>query len=218
MKKLNFIFLAVLIASFLVSCEKEGNEPSEKQVVLSLQPDGIDGKDANFSFLIPDRNMGDNENIHLYAWTQNGELNVNRVAIDFDLSSIPADAQIDSAFISFYYNNTSIYGAGHSGDNSFVIERITSAWEESTITWNNQPSTTSVDQVSVPASVSATQDFTDINISDLVADILNDQANSYGFLLKFQNEDPYKILLFASSDHPDATIRPKLDVYYTVVR
>jgi len=187
----------------------------EKQVVLTLQPNGCNGKDAVISEIVPDNNYGNLEDIHLYAWTQGGILNVNRVGIDFDLFSIPANARIDSAFLSLYFNNTSRYGSKHSGENSFVIQRITSGWDESTVSWNTQPTTITNNQVAVNGSISATQDFPNINMTTLIRDIIANRNNSYGLMLKLQNEDPYKILLFESSDHQNEHLRPKLDVYYT---
>ena len=75
-------------------------------------------------------------------------------------------------------------------------------WAESTVTWNTQPNTTTIHQVSVDG---ATQPYQ------------SDPDNSYGMLLSLAYEDPYKILLLASSDNEDKNIRPKLDVYYTII-
>jgi len=61
------------------------------------------------------------------------------------------------------------------------------------------------------------QDFPDIDISSLIQDYTSDPENSYGIFLKLVSEDPYKILLLASSDHQNESIRPKLDVYYTII-
>lgn len=185
--------------------------------ILSLQPDGTDGKDAVFSEIAPDGNWGDIEEIHLYAWTQNGALNINRVAIDFDLSSLPSDAKIDSAFISLYYNSTSTYGSGHSGNTNFVIQRITMNWEESTVSWGSQPATTEINQVLVPGANTEDQDFENTDLTELVRDMANDRVNSHGFLLKLQLESPYSMLLIASSDHPDENVRPKIVIYYSKV-
>jgi len=218
MIKTNLILMTLLSLILITSCEKDENdkEKKEKQIVLTLQPDGDKGKDAVISKIVPDNNYGDLEDIHLFAWTQGGILNVNRVVIDFDVISIPTDARIDRAFLSLYFNNTSGYGNGHSGDNSFTIKRITSDWDESTVSWRTQPTTISFNKVTVDGSISATQDFTDIDITTLISDIIDNKDNSYGLMLKLKNEEAYKILLFASSDNQDENLRPKLDVYYTI--
>lgn len=212
--KTKYCFLLILgLLITIGSCKKEDNEQHSP---LILQPDGAKGKDAVFSLIVPDNNYGTLKDIHLYAWTQEGILNVNRVAIDFHLSLIPIGATVDSAFLSLFFNKTSGYGTQHSGENDFLIQRITSTWNESTITWNTQPSSTFENQVFISRSTSPTQDYTNMNVTNLVQDMIDDKANSYGFLLKFQIEEPYKILLFASSDNQDATLRPEIIVYYSV--
>jgi len=185
--------------------------------ILSLQPDGTNGKDALTSKFAANGNYGDIEDIHLLAWTQNGALNLNRAFIEFDLTALPSEAQIDSAFISLYYNATSPYGSDHSGETDFVIQRITTDWEESTITWVSQPSASESKQVLVPGALTKTQDFENIDITKLLRDINNDRENSHGFLLKLQNESPYSVLRLASSDHRDKNVRPELEIYFSKV-
>ncbi|MBS2100293.1 DNRLRE domain-containing protein [Carboxylicivirga linearis] len=216
MKKMKFILIAAITLGGITACQKEDSTPTEKHLVLNLQPDGETGKDAVFSKIKPDNNYGDLKDIHLYAWTQNGGTNINRVAIDFDLSAIPQEAQIDSAFLSLYFDDDSNYGTEHKGDNSFMIQRITSDWDESTITWNTQPNTTEVNQVNVSSASLPTQDFTDIKLTDLIIDLFENKDNRHGLMLKLENEVVYKLLLIASSDNPNETIRPKLDVYYSI--
>ena len=114
MKAINSLLLILGLLITIGSCKK-GN--IEWHSPLILQPDGAKGKDAVFSLIVPDNNYGTLKDIHLYAWTQLGVLNVNRVAIDFNLSSIPVGATVDSAFLSLFFNKTSGYGTQHSGEN-----------------------------------------------------------------------------------------------------
>jgi len=193
------------------------NVPETKQYIINLQPDGENGKDAIFGSIVPNTNYGESELVDLYAWTQGGTLNVVRSVIDFDLSDIPEGAIIDSAYISLYFNNATAYGDRHQGDTDFIIQRITSDWEESTVTWQTQPSATAVNQVLVDGAISPMQDFPDMNITQLIRDYCQDMDNSYGLLMKLQDESPYNWLLLSSSDHPNEQLRPKLDVYYTVM-
>ena len=184
---------------------------------LHLQPDGDSGKDAVFSEIVPDNNYANSEDIHLYAWTHSGAYTANRVVLDFDLSSIPPGSIIDSAYLFLFFNHTSAYGDEHLGETGFFIERITSDWDESTITWNTQPTPTTVNRVGVDGATQPYQSFPDIDITALIQDYTSDPDNSYGIFLKLMNESPYKILLLASSDHQNESIRPKLDVYYTII-
>jgi hypothetical protein len=135
-------------------------------------------------------------------------VNVNRAAIDFDLSGIPAEANIDSARFSVFFNTTSAYGDQHEGETAFIIQRITSGWNESSVTMENQ--------VMVDGAILPTQDFPDIDVTQLIGDYVHDRENSHGLLLRFQNENPYKVALLASSDHPIEQLRPKLEVHYSI--
>lgn len=141
---------------------------------------------------------------------------MNRAAIEFDLTAIPAEANIDSARLSLYFNTTSAYGDQHEGETGFIIQRITSRWEESSVTWRIQPSVTTENQLMVDGAIMPTQDFPDIDITPLIGDYIHDRENSHGLLLKFQNEKPYRMALLASSNHPIDHLRPKLEVHYTV--
>ncbi|MHB2154429.1 RHS repeat-associated core domain-containing protein [Calditrichota bacterium GD2] len=84
------------------------------------------------------------------------------------------------------------------------------------ITWNTQPSTTTADQVSVPAPATTTSDF-EIDVTNLVR-IMNDGQSNYGFLWILQNEQKWRSVFAASSDYSDAAKRPKLVVTYAPMK
>ena len=102
------------------------------------------------------------------------------------------------------------------GETGFIIQRITSNWDESSVTWRTQPSVTMENQLMVDGAIMPTQDFPDIDVTPLIGDYIHDRENSHGLLLKFQNEKPYRMALLASSNHPTDHLRPKLEVHYTV--
>lgn len=216
MKELNIFILCIIAIVFISSCQKD--EDVVMQYTLSLQPDASAGKDAVFSKIVPENNYAELEDIHLYAYTQEGVLNVNRVAIDFDFSSLPNGSQIDSACLSLYFNDVSRYGDTHLGATDFVIERIVTPWEETTITWQNQPLSTLDNQVNIEGAVLPNQDFVNMDVTAIIEDYIEDPLNSHGFLLRLKSEIPYKQLLFASSDHPNSNVWPKLDIYYTLIK
>jgi hypothetical protein len=185
---------------------------------IIIEADSNKAKDAIIGSFKPDNNFGDLEDIHLYTWTQFGDLNVHRVAIQFDLSEIPANATIDSAFIELNYNNTTLCytpagGNGNYGETSFFIEKITEPWEEESITWNNQPATIESGRILVSDTDNPSKDY-HINITELVSDAVINPSEYNGFMLKYADESIYKITILASSEHPDQTIRPKLKVYF----
>jgi hypothetical protein len=186
--------------------------------VLIIQPDSIKGKDAIFSKIVPDKNFGNIEDMHLYAWTQGGILNVNRIAIDFDLNDIPDNVQIDSAFLQLSFNSSSGYMhglglSGHHGENSFLVKKILEPWHEEGITWGTQPETSTDNMVIVPDSDVLDQNYR-INVSGIINDLHQNPDMGFGFMIMHQFEEAYKATFLASSDHPDKEKRPKLVVHY----
>jgi len=181
--------------------------------------EGTAGKEAQFSSDKPNKNYGEYEEMYLYNWTHGGTPVTNRIAIDFNLSEIPPNSTIDSAFLDLFFHYDSEYIAGlnvdgNSGNNNFLVQRIIEDWNETNVTWNNQPATTSTNEVMVPDANIANHDYKRINISELVKDYNNNASESFGFLLKHEIETYYKVLFFASGDHSDSDIHPRLVVYY----
>ena len=183
---------------------------------LILQPDAINGKDAEIGSIVPDINYGNSEKFTPYAWTQNSALNVVRPLVEFDLSDLPNNATITEASLSLYYNPNYV-DKQHVGNTSMVIKRITSAWEERSVTWNTQPSTTNVNQIYIPQLTDSHQSLIDINVKNLVQDMAYDKNNSFGFMVQLENETPYSKVILSSSDNIDYSTHPKLKVCYALL-
>ncbi|MDI1354159.1 MAG: DNRLRE domain-containing protein [bacterium] len=145
-----------------------------------------------------------------------GGVNTNRALIDFNLSIIPANATLISANINLYALGP--YGSlsGHVGANSSYLQRINQSWSEYVATWNNQPTSLTLNQVILNQSTSSTQDYLNINVTPLVQDMLNNPATSFGFKLGLVNESVTNVLLFASRDHSNPALRPNLVVTYSI--
>ncbi|OQA01355.1 MAG: Disaggregatase related repeat protein [Bacteroidetes bacterium ADurb.Bin408] len=150
------------------------------------------------------------------AWTHGGEFAIIRSVIDFDLSFIPANSAVTNALLSLYAIDNNLGEGYHYGVNNAWLERIISPWDEFTVTWNNQPATTTQNRVALAASTSPTQNYTDINITTLMQDILSNPTSGYGIMLKLQDETVYRNLNFCSSDHANPALRPKLYICYTL--
>ena len=221
--KLFFVLISLTILFLFSTCNSSDEVLNTTnplvQHTLVLQPDSSAGRDAFITYYHPDANWGNYGFIYPKCWTVYGDSSIIRVFIQFDLSSIPNDATIDSAFISFYFALDSVnyvpYGVtGDYGDNSMLLQRVTEPWNENTVTWNNQPNIDTTHMVWIDKSTNPHQDYKDIDVTLLVRDILASSKN-YGFRLKMADEVPYKITFLASSDYPDASKHPKLVVYYT---
>lgn len=139
-----------------------------------------------------------------------------------ELSTIPSNAVIVSATLRLYGvtsdRNTSYSGAPASYyENTVVVQQVTSPWNENTVTWNTQPSTTTANQFIIPQSTSQYNWNYTNSSSELVAMVQNMvSGNNYGFMLRLQTEQHYRNMVFASSDHPDASLHPELEVTYKV--
>jgi hypothetical protein len=150
------------------------------------------------------------------AWTHNGDPTYLRGLFGFDLSAIPITATIQSAKLSLYSTPNPINGnqidANYGANNSMYLQRITSPWA-STVTWQNQPSTTTTSQVSIPSTTQSRLDLIDLDVTNLVKDMR--QLGNYGFMLRLQSETIYTSRIFCSSKHADATKHPKLVIQYS---
>lgn len=190
------------------------------QSTITLQP-GPAGKDAEIFSCVPcgysTRNFGNIGDLCAVSWTNNGNSSKIRGLIQFDLSSIPTGSTINDARLSLYYNPNTDEGTHfkYFGNNSALLQRITQNWNESTVTWNNQPTTTTQNQVVIPSSTSSTQDYPNINVTNLIRDMVNNPSTSFGMMLKLQYESHFRKLIFASGDYSVASKRPKLTVTYT---
>lgn len=173
-----------------------------------------------------DRNFGTEETLWMKDWTWNAVGcsggTIRSLLCFTELSNIPSNAVIVSATLRLYGvtsdRNTSYPGAPASYyENTVVVQQITSPWNENTVTWNTQPSTTTANQFIIPQSTSEYNWNYSNSSPELVAMVQNMvSGNNYGFMLRLQTEQHYRNMVFASSDHPDASLHPELEVTYRV--
>ena len=195
--------------------------PAIQTITYESQPNPSQGKDALVSSYLSNGNHETVNYMGPYAGTQGGVNNINRTFIAFDLSTIPTNAIVDSAFLTIYYSQAivdilyqaSTYFDGHVGDTRMWIQKVTQPWLENTITWNNQPSTTTANQIGVLTHTSKTQNYK-LMVKDFVQDMVANRTNNYGFMLRLQNETPYTLVALASSDEVNPVLRPKIQIYY----
>lgn len=150
------------------------------------------------------------------AWTINGEPAYTRGLLKFDLSSVPADAQIISAKLALYSNPTPLNGnhidANYGNDNTVLLQRVTSSWNSS-VTWQTQPTTDASSQVIIPHTTQPRLDIIDLDVTNLIKDM--QQNGNYGFMIKLKKEEIYTSRIFCSSKYADASKHPKLVVQFT---
>lgn len=150
-------------------------------------------------------------------WTSGGSWVETRALLKFDFSAIPSGATIVSAKLNLYAVPNPLNGDGvhaHSGTNNAVyIRRITSGWNTASLTWANQPTTSQANQVELPATTNSFKDYTNLDVTALVQDIVSN--TNYGMMLQLKSLEYYNIQNFASSKHADASKHPKLIIEYT---
>lgn len=164
-----------------------------------------------------DQTLNATEDMPIEAWTAQGKPLTIRGIIKFDLSSIPAGAQISSATLSIYSDpfpaNGNRKDANYGNNNSMFVQQVTSDWLPSTISWFNQPTVTTANQVNVPTT---SKSFLDLNldVTAMTTNMWNNNAN-YGYFLRLQQEVILTSRIFCTSFNPDVSKHPKLTIVYS---
>ncbi|MEA4967418.1 MAG: DNRLRE domain-containing protein [Bacteroidaceae bacterium] len=226
MKKIIVSFLAMFLLTITSS------QIAFSQTTVIFKPNGTIGKDVNIGDVqytnLANLNEGEQNVLNINAWTFSDNLGIGRALIKFDeLASIPTEAIITDVKLKLYgvsstdpNSSNSVYpGSPFSqSSNAVYVQRVTSAWDESIVTWNTQPTTTTVNQITIPNSEAQYNwNYTIENSSELntmVQDMVSNPNTNHGFMLRLINEAVYRRMGFYTSDHTDSTKRPELQVTY----
>ena len=189
------------------------------QDTLILQPGPEHGKDAFVHGLdyLQTTNYGDNPQLPAVAWTFQGVPGITRVLIDFSLPETDNKYTLLQAILTLYaWDSTTGMGlhSGFSGSNDCWVRRIVTPWEEHEVTWVNQPIPTTQHQVELQGVDSTETLASTIDITELVKDNLREPDSGFGLMIQLKNESFYRRMNFASSDHPNADLHPKLELIY----
>lgn len=202
--------LQILSILLLITCYH-----SNAQHLLTLKTYGNMGSTAMIWSIAPDSNMVTWPEVKMNAWTWNGDPGIERSLLYFNLSSIPANSAIQSATLSLYGFDGDI--DTNYGSNESLIQRITSVWNPSTVTWNTQPNSDTVHEVVLPASTSFYEDYLNRDVTILIQDLYNNPANFTGLMLKLKTESIYNRLVFRSAHQPDSAKFPTLTINYSLM-
>ncbi|GAB3521746.1 DNRLRE domain-containing protein [Emticicia fontis] len=179
--------------------------------ILTLQPNSSSSKESTISSIIPNENRS--ANILDIGGVTQINYNTTRTLLDFDLSSIPQGTIIDNATLYLFGNPNTTIGP-NIAPNDLGIYRITSNWQQNTVTWNTQPSFDYTAFATLPSSAGGDYSNYVVDVTNLIQNYVNDKSNSFGLMLKLFSESPNKMLIFASSKVSNAQLRPKLVVNY----
>jgi hypothetical protein len=184
-------------------------------VTLTLQP-ANNPTEASVYSDVPNGTGVGTPQIVVGTWTANGGTVYHRLYLKFDYN-LPASSSIMSAKLSLYANPNPLAGnfvdANFGTANSYTIQRITSSWSGTAVSWNNQPTTTAQNQLTIPNSTSSFQNSVDIDVTQLVKDMQINGNNGFG--MRLVSENYYNIRQYISSYNTDATKHPKLVIQYS---
>ncbi len=150
-----------------------------------------------------------NTRIRIMSSTPNPR--IQRGLVQFNLSTIPAAATINSAIASLYEGNNPGVTRTHG------LHRVTAAWLQSAVKWNNQPP--HVASASATASVGTSTGFKAFDVTADVQVAVNLCAADRGWMVKDQAETTGNVSVnyIAKEEDaiPDQPNRPKLTVDFT---
>jgi hypothetical protein len=148
-----------------------------------------------------------------------GGENHSRSLIFFDLNSLPSGTLIEEALLDLYGVGPVGLGAaasvGNMGANSCWLEQITEPWNETTVTWNTRPATTSMNAVLLPASSMIIQDYVGLDVTGLVQAMINHPDTAHGFAIRTEIETPTRGLFFCGAGFSDPSKRPRLRIKFS---
>jgi hypothetical protein len=190
--------------------------PVIKTLTLNPSDNPLEGHVDNYYNV-----FGSALNFIMGAWTIGGTPVEWRSYITFDQSGIPAGATITGATLYLYQTAEPTVGptgvggyasADNSGTaNSYHIRKVTSSWSPSAMTWINQPSNTTADEVIVPQTNNAFENDT-LDITSIVKDIQS--STNYGIEMGLENETYYNVRNYSTSYVSDPSLHPKLIISY----
>jgi hypothetical protein len=208
MKKLSMSALIVLFVLVTTSGPGFG-----EKVTVTLLPGG----DATVGTAYPGDNNGSGTTLMASRTSGYAGLQTNRSYLKFYLESIPANATFLSATLSLFCWSADI---GSTPPNpNFDIHYVSGAWEEWSVTWNNQPGGTQLlARIAIPTgtfNVRKNWDLLANHSWNYAADLQGGKVLSV--LLKVADETlPYNTGQFESKEYSNPDWRPYLRIEYEV--
>lgn len=207
-------FLVTIIAALLLI------PYVQSQQVLTIYPDKdaalVHGESAPYNSNQSNPH-GTSEYLTTYKWTWSGIPITIKALIGIDLSQLPESAYILDAKLYLYstatHANNNINGSGYN-PNTSLLSRVVTSWNEDEVTWNTNLILDTDNETTLDNSEYIDEDYIVI-VTDLIKDIQANPTTSDGLMLSLVNEIKYTKMQFASSDHSNSALHPKLEITYT---
>lgn len=135
-----------------------------------------------------------------------------RTFIQYDLNAIPSNAIITEAklkFMTLSVNNAITH--------DLYVERVgNTSWAENAITWNNQPSVISSDQISIPHAQTSSTGLHEFTVTDHVQKMVANPTANNGWRIRLRSESGSTDfgLMYYSSEASNVAKRPVLSITY----
>ena len=175
--------------------------------IVTIQPSSAD---AYIDRLYSTYNYGSSSYLNVRSYTRYVRLHYDRRSlVQFDLSSVPAEATIQEANLMLYMSTAP------STSRTYEAYPVTSEWTEASVKWNNQPSI-----AASPTDSTGTGTTSGVWLSwDITANVKAWHSGSepnFGTLIKDAQEGSSinYVGTFYSKEYATASLRPKLEVTY----
>lgn len=160
-------------------------------------------------------NYGGRDRLKSGIWTWQGVQGTEASYLNFDLTAIPANATIHQASLELFRDPNSNNYRNATGSNAATIRNITSAWSEGTITANNIPNIGAT-AIAIPGSSDRGPSNVQVNVIDLVRQMILSNPSRCGMQITPDATTTYRMQEWASKEHAQANVRPRLLIRYTV--
>lgn len=162
---------------------------------------------------IENTNFGSQDRLNVFYDKSSTIAKVFRSFISYDLSSIPANAIIVDAklkLVTHTVNNTISH--------PIYVQRVNQSWSSSTVTWNNQPSVITSDQLSFTHAQTSGTGTHQLNVTAHVQKMVKDPTTNQGWRIRLQSESGASTfgLMYHSSEATSSGNRPVLTVEYVL--
>jgi hypothetical protein len=174
------------------------------EITLTIQPDATAGKDSSVFSGDPDTNFGN----QTYLIAGSRGMGLYRAYLQFSLTSIPTNAVILNAQLGLYYYTSAI-----SIQTPIGAYQVLGAWNETGITWNNQPTAATTPESSYTVPASTPYGWVYWTITDMVKGWFDGSIINYGVMLR-DDEMWWDWKYFLSSDYGTISYCPALIITY----
>lgn len=156
-------------------------------------------------------NYGTNVNLHVLTGTAGSNATNWRSYLKVDLSSLSQNSVVTKALL----NLEALSTRQNSGSNAVILHQTSPSWDESTITWDNQPAGYEIG-VYDPVIAAGGTGPKEADITHWVHRALAAGEDELSIMIKLVTEIPGQVrkMSFASSDHATASYRPTVEVTY----